>query len=103
MNEPNRCDAVFALVGGDLLYNAGLVTCLSGQVEPTEEAIQAKLTELQAEYDAQLYARNRASAYDSIGNQLDMLFHDMTAGKGTKTGEWYKAISKVKSDNPKPE
>ena len=55
----------------------------------------------QAEYDAQEYARNRASAYDSVGNQLDLLFHDMTAGKGTKTGEWYKAVAKVKSDNPK--
>ena len=31
-----------------------------------------------------------------------MLFHDMTAGKGTKDGEWYKAVAKVKSDNPKP-
>jgi len=50
---------------------------------------------------AQEYARNRASAYDSIGNQLDLLFHDFTAGKGTKTGEWYKAVAKVKSDNPK--
>ena len=34
-------------------------------------------------------------AYPSIGDQLDMLFHDMTAGKGDKTGEWYKAIVKV--------
>ena len=41
-------------------------------------------------------------AYTSIGDQLDMLFHDMTAGKGDKTGEWYKAIVKVKADNPKP-
>ena len=31
-----------------------------------------------------------------------MLFHDMTSGKGDKTGEWYKAIAKVKSDHPKP-
>ena len=29
--------------------------------------------------------------------------HDMTAGKGDKTGEWYKAVNKVKTDNPKPE
>ena len=41
-------------------------------------------------------------AYPSIGDQLDMLFHDMTAGKGDKTGEWYKAIVKVKAANPKP-
>ena len=37
-----------------------------------------------------------------IKEQLDMLFHDMTADKGDKTGEWYKAVAKVKADNPKP-
>ena len=65
-------------------------------VEDSQSLIDKK-----AEYDAQEYARNRALSYDSIGNQLDLLFHDMTAGKGTKTGEWYKAVAKVKADNPK--
>ena len=37
-----------------------------------------------------------------LAEQLDMLYHDMTAGKGDKTGDWYTAIAKVKSDNPKP-
>jgi hypothetical protein len=69
--------------------------------QPTESAIQSKLVELISDWDSQEYARNRAGAYDSIGNQLDLLFHDMTAGKGTKSGEWYKAVAKVKSDNPK--
>ena len=26
-----------------------------------------------------------------------MLYHDMTAGKGDKTGDWYKAIKKVRT------
>jgi translation initiation factor 2 alpha subunit (eIF-2alpha) len=39
--------------------------------------------------------------YPEIGEQLDLLYHDMTSGKGDKTGEWYKAIKKVKDDNPK--
>jgi len=47
------------------------------------------------------YQRDRQ--YPALGEQLDMLFHDMTAGKGTKSGEWYKAVAKVKADNPKPE
>lgn len=46
---------------------------------------------------------NRRSEHPSISEQLDLLFHDMTAGKCDKTGEWYKAIKKVKDDNPKPE
>jgi len=49
------------------------------------------------------YDIKRARAYPDLQEQLDMLFHDMTAGKGTKSGEWYKAVAKVKSDNPKPE
>ena len=52
-------------------------------------------------YDAQEYARQREEAYPNFAEQFDKLFHDMTAGKGTKDGEWYKAIAKVKTDNPK--
>ena len=70
------------------------------QTEPTQEEIDAEIVKLQAEYDALQYQRDRQ--YPDIGDQLDMLFHDMTAGKGTKDGEWYKAVAKVKSDNPKP-
>ena len=48
------------------------------------------------------YARDRQQSYPAIPEQLDMLYHDMTAGKGDKTGELYKAVKKVKDDNPKP-
>ena len=48
------------------------------------------------------YARDRQESYPALGEQLDLLFHDMAAGKGDKTGEWYKALKKVKDDNPKP-
>ena len=48
------------------------------------------------------YKQARQEAYGSIGDQLDLLYHDMTASKGDKTGEWYKAIKAVKDANPKP-
>ena len=48
------------------------------------------------------YARARQATYPALAEQLDMLYHDMTAGKGDKTGDWYKAVKKVKDDNPKP-
>ena len=48
------------------------------------------------------YIRARQEAYDSFGNQLDQLFWDIDSDKLDKTGEWYKAIKKVKDDNPKP-
>ena len=63
----------------------------------TEEEIQTEMDRLQAEYDAQEYARNRASAFPSIGDQLDMQYWDQVNGTTT----WKDAIAKVKSDNPK--
>ncbi len=48
------------------------------------------------------YMDARQVSYGSIGNQLDQIFWDIDAGKLDKTGEWYKAIKKVKDDNPKP-
>ena len=58
----------------------------------------------QSKLDAQDngYKRARQEAYDSFGNQLDQLFWDIDSDKLDKTGEWYKAIKKVKDDNPKP-
>lgn len=63
-----------------------------------EDAVTAKANELAA---ANAYVGKRLAAYPQLAEQLDMLFHDMTAGKGDKTGSWYSAIAKVKSDNPK--
>ena len=71
------------------------------QAQPSKAEIDAEVIRLQAEYDANQYQRDRQ--YPNLGEQLDMLFHDMTASKGSKTGEWYKAVAKVKADNPKPE
>ena len=105
--ELSYFDAVLALVGGQLSgppdgpVEKFIFT--EGQTPPTEEAIQEKLKELQADYDAIQYQRDREIAYPEIKEQLDLLYHDMTAGKGDKTGEWYKAVNKVKTDNPKPE
>ena len=48
------------------------------------------------------YKQARQEAYASMGDQLDQLYWDIDAGKLDKTGEWYKAIKKVKADNPKP-
>ena len=48
------------------------------------------------------YKRDRQESYPALAEQFDLLYHDMVAGKGDKTGEWFKAIKKVKDDNPKP-
>ena len=68
----------------------------NNQTPPTEEAIQAKLQELQAEYEANQYQRDRAVAYPSTADQLDMLYHQGIDG-------WKAEIKKVKDAHPKPE
>ena len=72
-----------------------------GQADYDDETKRASHQEtLKGEWEAYQYGRDRQ--YPELGEQLDMLFHDMTAGKGTKSGEWYKAVAKVKTVNPKP-
>ena len=72
------------------------------QTEPTQSAIDAEVIRLQAIYDGNAYQRTRAAAYEEIKEQLDQLYHDMTAGKLDATGEWHKAIKAVKDATPKP-
>ena len=64
---------------------------------PTESEIQAEVIRLQAEYNAQEYARNRASAYASVGDQLDQIMKDMK--NGTTTHQT--ACEAVKTQFPK--
>jgi hypothetical protein len=62
--------------------------------------VQAKLTELQAEYKANQYQRDRK--YPDLGEQFDLLFKDIDSGKVSKDGGFYKAIKAVKDAHPKP-
>jgi len=79
---------------------ANLVIHNSDYDKPTEKSLTDALAKQQSDFDANQYQRDRQ--YPAIGDQLDLLYHDMTAGKATKSGEWYKAVKKVKTDNPKP-
>ena len=68
------------------------------QTEPTQSEIDAEIIRLQAEYDAQEYARDRARSYPSVGDQLDMLMKDMKDGTTTHQ----EACEAVKAQFPKP-
>ena len=48
------------------------------------------------------YKQARLESYGGWNDQLDKLWHDIDSDKLDKTGEWYKAVKKVKTDNPKP-
>tara|TARA_R110002072_G_scaffold264985_1_gene423923 strand:- start:68 stop:379 length:312 start_codon:yes stop_codon:yes gene_type:complete len=81
--------------------NFNTIEWLNGTTSISKSDIEAKQAELQAAYDAKEYQRDRATAYAEIKEQLDLLYHDMVADKGDKTGEWFKAIKAVKDENPK--
>ena len=62
-----------------------------------DEKIDTELSRLQAEYDAQEYARNRASDYPSTGDQLDMMYKDTKNSTTTHAA----AVEAVKTKWPK--
>ena len=45
---------------------------------------------------------NGSTIYAAIGDQLDMLYKDIVAGKLDTTGTWATHIKNVKDSNPKP-
>ena len=45
---------------------------------------------------------NGSIVYSEIGDQLDMLYKDIVAGKLDTTGTWATHIKSVKDANPKP-
>mgnify|MGYP001284397542 CR=1 FL=1 len=75
----------------------------SSKSKPSEADCTNGLKALQDSWDTEnaTYKLNRAKSYKSIKDQLDLLYHDMTAGKGDNTGEWYKHIKAIKDANPK--
>ena len=67
-----------------------------GKDVPSDAEIDAEVIRLQAEYDAQEYARNREAEYPSTGDQLDYIFHNGVAKWKTDM------IEPVKTKYPKP-
>ena len=71
-----------------------------------QSKIDAARTTLDAEVAAVKYKTDRttdgSTIYASFGDQLDMLYADMLAGKLDTTGTWATHIKAVKDANPKP-
>ena len=76
------------------------------QITLVQSNIDAARVTLDAEAAAVKYKTDRttdgSTTYDSYGNQLDMLYADMLAGKLDTTGTWATHIKAVKDANPKP-
>ena len=94
----NKFEAIRLLVGGNLSGNSDGTNMSydDGQTPPTEEQIQAKQAEFQADYDAKQYQRDRAIDYPSWQEQMDLLYH---GGVDALKAE----LKKTKDKFPKPE
>jgi hypothetical protein len=62
-----------------------------------QSLIDAETARLQAEQDSTQYQRDRAAAYASLGDQLDMQYWDEVNGTTT----WKDHIASVKAAHPK--
>ena len=71
-----------------------------------QSKIDTARTELNTEAAKVKYKTDRttdgSTIYASFGDQLDMLYADMLAGKLDTTGTWATHIKNVKDSNPKP-
>ena len=73
----------------------------NGTTPISKADIETKMVEVQADYDAKQYQRDRV--YPSIGEQLDMLWHSIDQNPALKSQyfDFYEAIKSVKVKNPK--
>ena len=79
------------------------LTWLNGTTPISQADIEAKQAELQIEYDAKQYQRDRTvqpenGGYPPIGDQMDMIYHDQVDGTTT----FKDAIQAIKDAHPKP-
>ena len=95
VNKVTKHEAIFSLVGGDISALGDEITYKSGQTPPTDEAIDAEIIRLQAEYNANQYQRDRK--YPDLEEQLDMQYWDQVNGTTT----WKDAVDVVKNKYPK--
>ena len=96
-NEMSTTDALQSLKpGAEWVLRGDVLEWLDGsQTEPTALELSNEVTRLQGVYDGNAYQRTRATAYPSIADQLDDLYHNGVEG-------WKTTIKVVKDAHPKP-
>ena len=102
-------DAIFKAYNGTVVCideSVGALDKDGKSVTLDQTKIDAARATLNAEAAAVKYKTDRttdgSTIYDTIGNQLDMIYADLVAGKLDTTGTWATHIKAVKDANPKP-
>ena len=79
--------------------NGNKVSIVQSNVDAARVTLDSEAAAIKYQTDR---TRDGSTIYDTIGNQLDMLYADMVAGKLDTTGTWATHIKAVKDANPKP-
>jgi len=86
--------------------NSKILDASGNTVSVEQSKIDEARVTLDAEAAANKYKTDRkthgSTTYASFGDQLDMLYKDIVAGKLDTTGTWATHIKAVKDANPKP-
>ena len=69
--------------------------------KPTDSQLAAQEAAGNTEETNNTVRATRRAGYGDIGDQLDLLYKDLLAGKLDATGEWAKKIKAIKDANPK--
>ena len=89
-----------------IINSMGVFDASGNSISLDQSKIDAARATLDAEAAAVKYKTDRtingSTTYASFGDQLDMLYADMLAGKLDTTGTWATHIKAVKDANPKP-
>ena len=75
----------------------------SEKAKPTDDQLNALNSQATTLANNEVIKETRRLAYGDIGDQLDLLYKDIVAGKLDTTGEWAKKIKAVKDANAKEE
>jgi len=102
-------EAIYKVYAGTVVMiddSKGAFDASGNSVSLDQTKINAARVTLDAEAAAIKYQTDRtkdgSTIYASFGDQLDMLYKDIVAGKLDTTGTWATHIKAVKDANPKP-
>lgn len=78
------------------------VTLDNAKITAARSEIDKEEAAVKYQKDRVGYPHGTATVYATIGDQLDMLYADLLAGKLDNTGTWATHIKAVKDAHPKP-
>ena len=83
------------------LYSNAVKTVEDKAFDVDGNEITLNMTNINNWVDPNAYVDSRVAEYPEITEQLDLLYKDMLADKGNKSGAWFAAVKAVKDKYPK--